>query len=114
MIKYSTYFSQQLERLDLVAKIRELSLILGFIMGESKFFSNFLSGLSHQGLPCGRVSVCMLSRGNIGHIWGAKIRELFSPLYLWGLLWEGPNFSLIFCRVYHTRGFLEEVYECAC
>ena len=29
------------------------------------------------------------------------------------LLWEGPNISLIFCRVYDTRGFLGDVYECA-
>ena len=113
MIKYSTYFSQQLERLDLVAKIRELSLILGFIMGGSKFFSNFLSGLSHQGLPWGSVWVCMLSRGNFGHIWGAKIRELFS-LSNYGVYYgRGQNFSLIFCWVYHTRGFLGDVYECA-
>ena len=40
----------------------------------------------------------------------AKIRELFFSLYLWGLLWEGPNFSLIFCPVYYTSGTLGHVY----
>ena len=28
------------------------------------------------------------------------------------LLWKGPNFSLISCRVYDTSGFLGDVYEC--
>ena len=104
----------RLERLDLAAKIRELSLIFGFIMGGSKFFSNFLSGLSHHGLPWGRVWVCMLSRGNFGHIWAEKIRELFSLSNYGGYYGRGQNFSLIFCWVYHTRGFLGDVYECAC
>ena len=47
----------RLERLDLAVKIRELSLIIGFIMGGSKFFSNFLSGLSRQRHPRARACV---------------------------------------------------------
>ena len=37
-----------------------------------------------------------------------KIREL--SLIDLGLLWESPNFSLNFCRVYHTSGALGHVY----
>ena len=74
-------------------KAANWSPIMGFIMGESKFFSNFLSGLSHQGLPCGRVSVCMLSRGNFGHIWAAKL-ESFLPLSNYGVYY----YSIAFAR----------------
>ena len=40
-----------------------------------------------------------------------KIREL--SLIDLGLLWESPNFSLNFCRVYHTSGALGHMYGLA-
>ena len=61
-----------LKMFKILAKIRELllslSLIMGFIMGGSEFFSNFLSGLSHQQRPRAGVWACTLTRGNPGHI----------------------------------------------
>ena len=39
---------------------------------------------------------------------------IFPENFLMKILWESPNFSLIFCQVYHTMGFLGVEYECAC
>ena len=58
------------------------SLIMGFIMGGSEFFSKFLSGLSYQRRPRTRVWACTPTRVDCGPFWdwkfAAKIRELFS------------------------------------
>ena len=72
-------------------------------MGESKFFSNFLSGLSHQGI----LGVHLKSD------FAAKIREIFFLSNCGVYYGRDKIFSLIFCWVYHTRGFLGDVYECA-
>ena len=37
-------------------------------MGNSKFFFDFLSGLSHQELPWGHIGACTPTLGNFGHI----------------------------------------------
>ena len=59
---------------------------MGFIMGESKFFSNFLSGLSHQGLPWGHIWACTPTIGNLGTFeipnFRGKIREHFFSLIM--------------------------------
>ena len=47
---------------------------MGFIMGGSEFFSNFLSGLSHQRHPRTRVWMGMPTRSNFGHIWDWILR----------------------------------------
>ena len=51
---------------QIIALKLENSLIMGFIMGESKFFSKFLSGLLHRQLLWGRVWTWTPSRGNCG------------------------------------------------
>ena len=52
------------------------SLIMGFIMGGSEYFSEFLSGLSHRWRPRACVWACTPTRGDCGHLWDWKFQPI--------------------------------------
>ena len=88
----------------------------GDYYGRIRIFSKFLLGLSHKKRPRTRLWACTRTRGNYGYIWDRILQqklENFFSLWLWGLLWEDPDFPLNFCWVYHTSSALGHVYGCA-